>query len=372
MATANERIFDSEIGHAVDLQQYSAWLVRRIIGLLNRTDADLFSRLTAALATMPPESFTVDRLESLLVSVRGINAEAYRQIGRELTDQLREFSAYEAGYQYSLFESTIPAQVVATVGLARANLQQIEAAVLSRPFQSRLLKEWASSLEADRMTRIRDAIRMGYVEGQTVDQIVRRVRGTRAKGYSDGIIEIDRRNAQAIVRTAVGHTAATAREHFYNANEDLIKALEWVSTLDSRVTPQCQIRDGLHYHPVTHRPLGHSVPWLSGPSKLHFGCRSVDVPVLKSWRELGIPADELEPATRASMDGQVPAETKYGDWLKKQSAKRQDEVVGPTRGALMRSGDLPFDKLFDSRGQYLTLEQLRERDAAAFRRAGLE
>ena len=38
----------------------------------------------------------------------------------------------------------------------------------------------------------------------------------------------------------------------------------------------------------------------------------------------------------------------------------------------MRKGDLPFDKLFDNRGQYLTLADLRARDAAAFKRAGLE
>lgn len=368
----NDRLQDAAIGHAVDLQRYSTWLVQRIIGLLNRTDSDLFARLTAALASMPAESFTVDRLESLLFSVRQLNLQAYEQIGRELTRELMELAAYEANYQLQLFQSTIPAQVVASVGVAAVNVRQVEAAVLSRPFQGRLLREWSKSIETDRMTRIRDAIRIGYVEGETVDQIVRRVRGTRARGYADGIIEIDRRNAQSVVRTAVSHTAATARDAFYEENEDLIKALKWTATLDTRTTPICQVRDGKEYDPKTHRPIGHSVPWLGGPGKAHWGCRSVSVPVLKSWRELGIPIDEMSPSTRASMDGQVPADQTYGEWLQKQSAKRQDEIVGPARGALMRQGDLPFDKLFDSRGQYLTLDALRARDAAAFRQAGLE
>jgi hypothetical protein len=52
-------------------------------------------------------------------------------------------------------------------------------------------------------------------------------------------------------------------------------------------------------------------------------------------------------------------------------AARQDEIVGPTRGALMRSGKLPFDSLYTDRGEYLTLDQLRERNAAAFKRAGV-
>ena len=368
----NDDLFDASVNHAIDLQRYSAWMVQRIIGLLNRADADLFAQLTAALERLPAESFTVERLESLLGSVRQINYQAYQQIDRELTTQLREFAQYEANYQLQLFQTTIPPQVVAAVGVASVSLTQVEAAVLSRPFQGRLLREWAQSIESDRMIRIRDAIRIGYTQQETIDQMVRRIRGTRAKGYADGIIEIDRRNAQAVVRTAVSHTAASARDAFYEENDDLIKAVEWTSTLDSRTTPICQVRDKLRYHPVTHQPIGHKIPWLGGPGKAHWGCRSVGVPITKSWRELGIPIDDMTPTTRASMDGQVPAETTYSQWLQKQSAKRQDEIVGPTRGALMRQGKLDFDRLFDNRGQYLTLDQLRDRDASAFKRAGIE
>ena len=49
------------------------------------------------------------------------------------------------------------------------------------------------------------------------------------------------------------------------------------------------------------------------------------------------------------MDGALPADLTYGQWLQKQSAARQDEVVGPTRGALMREGKLPFDELYSRR-----------------------
>src|SRR5690606_7385975 len=118
--------------------------------------------------------------------------EAYREVERSLADELREFAAYETQYQLRLFESTIPAQVQAAVGVAAVNPQQVYTAAMARPFQGRLLKEWAQSIETGRMTRIRDAVRMGYIEGQTTDQIIRRLRGTQAKGYADGIIEIDR------------------------------------------------------------------------------------------------------------------------------------------------------------------------------------
>jgi hypothetical protein len=365
---ANEILQDREIAHQVDLQKYSNGVVRRIIAILNRTDVDLFAQITAALERLNSASFTVERLDSLLHSVRMLNAQAYQQIGRELTEELRQLVAYEAGFQLQLFQQALPV----AIRLNAVSVDAAYAAAMARPFQGRLLREWASSIEADRMTRIRDAVRMGYLEGQTTSEIVRRVRGTRAKGYEDGIIEIDRRHAEAVVRTAVTHTAGMARDNFYRGNADLIKALSWTSTLDSRTSEICRIRDGKHYHPTTHEPIGHKFPWLGGPGRAHWQCRSCSVPVLKSWKELtGSDMPEFNQTARASMDGEVPADVTYGDWLKKQSAARQDEVLGPARGKLFRNGGLELDRFYNDRGQALTLAQLRARDAEAFARAGL-
>lgn len=40
---------------------------------------------------MPAESFTVDRLERMLKSVRELNADAYKHVEKALTDELKEF-----------------------------------------------------------------------------------------------------------------------------------------------------------------------------------------------------------------------------------------------------------------------------------------
>ena len=91
--------------------------------------------------------------------------------------------------------------------------------------------------------------------------------------------------------------------------------------------------------------------------------------ILKSASELGLP--DLDPQTRAAMDGAVPADTTYSQWFAKQSAARQDEIVGPKRGALFRKGGLSFDKFSNEKGVWLDLEQLQERNKAAFQRAGV-
>jgi hypothetical protein len=372
MLTVNEKLVDHAVAHAIDQQFYSNGVVRKIIALLNRVDADLFGQITVALERLPLESFTTERLEQLLYSVRAINAQAYRAVELELTAELRKFVEYEAGYQYQLFNSAIPRQVVAQVGIASVNVEQVYAAALSRPFQGVLLKEALSGLEAGRAKMVRDQIRIGYVENQPIAEIVKRIRGTRALKYADGFMEAPRGHLEAIVRTAISHTAGVTRDRFYEANTSVIKAEEWLSTIDSRTSPHCRIRDRLRYTPVEHKPIGHDIPWKSGPGRLHYCCRSISVPITKSWKELGgVDIEEFSPSTRASMGGEIPADTSYAEWIKRQSAARQDEILGRTRGKLMREGGLELDRFYSNKGQYLTIEELRQRDAEAFRKADL-
>lgn len=366
MATVNELLADEAVGHAVDLQQYSAGVVHSMIALLNRVDSDLSAELAAALERLPAESFTVERLELLLGSVRELNAQAYAAVLGELEGELLALAEYEAGYQLQLFEELIPAPVQVRFPLAAVTPQQVYAAAMSRPFQGRLLRDWAASIEAGRMQKIREAVRIGYIEGETASQIVQRIRGTRAQNYADGILQRPRRDLMAVVQTAVAHTASVAREQFVEANGDIIKAELWRSTLDTRTSEPCRIRDGLKYEAKTHKPIGHKIPWLSGPGRIHFNCRSTATPVTKSWRELGFDIDEMSPGERASMDGQVPAETTFSEWLLRQSAARQDQVLGPERGRLLRQGGLKVPDFYDSRGNWLTLDQLRARDAEVF------
>lgn len=355
MASVNESLQTAAIDHSHDLIRYQNQVVYKVIALLNRTDKDLFEKLESALLRLPPGAFTVDRLESLLSSVREINAAAYQKIRFELQAELADLVGYELGYQQQLFQNQLPVTLqVATVPVA-----QVVSATVSRPFQGRLLSEWMAGLEADKAAKIRDAVRIGYVEGQPIADIVRRIKGTKARQYQDGIIEITRRNAETVVRTAISHTANHTRQKFAEANSDLVKGVKWVSTLDARTSEICQARDG-EVFPVN-----------SGPRPpAHPNCRSTTTYVLKSFKELGVDLPEFSESTRASMDGQVPAKMTYNEWLKGKPAEFQNEVLGPSRAKLFRAG-MPVDRFVNRAGDKLTLDDLRKRDAEYFRKAGL-
>lgn len=395
-ASVNQQLADATVDHSVDLQHYANGVVYRMIALLNRTDVDLAAQLSAAIERLGQESFTVERLDQLLASVRELNTQAYDRIESELGPELQQLTSYEAGYQLQLFTSVLPAQVPvaaavsaetvagaalqavsgigSTLETALATVEQVYAAAMARPFQGKLLSEWIDNLEEQRAIRVRDAIRIGFVENATNDEIIKKIRGTRANGYEDGIIQIDRRNAEAVVRTAVQHTAGFVRDRFHEANSDILESVQWSSTLDTRTSEICRVRDGLEYEAVSHKPVGHHVPWLGGPGRAHWQCRSCSVPVVKGWGDLGSDVDVagFDGGTRASMDGQVAEETTYAQWLEKQSAARQDQVLGASRGKLLREGGLSVEKFSNNRGRWLSLDELRASDAAAFRKAGLE
>jgi SPP1 gp7 family putative phage head morphogenesis protein len=261
----------------------------------------------------------------------------YRELHTGLKAELIDIAVYESWFQQRMLASVTTLRPEIFDVPAR---QMLVSAVTSRPFQGRLLREWVDGLDAGRFARLRDAIRIGVVEGESIDQIVRRVRGTRVLRFKDGILDISRRSAEAVVRTAVNHTATHARSLMYAENADVVESWQFVAVLDSRTTEICMGLDGQVF------PVG------EGPEPpRHINCRSTTVPVLK---------------------GEKPAERQtYGSWLKRQSAATQDEILGSTKARLFRSGGLSVDR-FANDNRAFTIAELKHREAAAFKRAGVQ
>ncbi|HBI3683174.1 TPA: hypothetical protein K3939_003849 [Citrobacter freundii] len=363
--SVNDRLQDETIAHGLYVTRYGTGVARRMVALLNRMDTDLAAKLLMLLDGKRADTYSARRLASLLAGVRDLNAEAYEPVNAALTRELTRYVEYEAGYQLDLFSSIIPKQILQHVPLQSIAPEQVYAAAVAQPFQGRLLKEWGQKLESDRLDKITNAVRSGFLQGETVEQIVRRIAGTPQLNRQDGVINASRRDLAVVARTAVNHMAATARQEFAQANSDIVKAKQWSSTLDTHTSQWCIIRDRKLYT-LNGKPLGHVVPYLRGPGKIHFCCRSGEVLITKSWEELQISSGELSSATRASMDGQIPAHTSYADWLTRQPYARQEQVLGVTRAMMLRDGKITVPEMFNDAGEFLTLDELRRVDASAF------
>lgn len=352
-------LHDQVTRRQVFLERYKAEELHRLDAFLRDMDKALRERLGRA-----STEFQRGRIESLLSELDALMEALQRPYQRDLFERMRQLADHEAGLEARAlaglprFEAVIPPAV------------QLHAAVFAAPLGARgaggglLLEAFVSRWAENDRERVIGAIRRGAFEGRTTDQIIRDIRGTQARRFQDGILAINRRAAATVVRTAVQHVATQARMETLMANADVLKGYAWSATLDARTSSQCRSLDGRVFE------LG------KGPlPPAHPNCRSSIVPVTKSWRELGIDADDLPPGMRASVDGPVDGSLTYYEWLKRQPADFVEDALGPTRAALFLKGGIDAEEFarlqLDRNFQPLSLEELRRKIPAVFKRAGV-
>lgn len=244
-------------------------------------------------------------------------------------------------------------------------------AIKNRPMSVRnftgdlLLEPFTKSLSVSTEYAIDNAVLQAWSEGQTLSQLLQRIRGTRANRYTDGILGQYMRNADAIARTALQHSMSVSRMALWQANSDILAGYEWVSVLDSRTSTQCRALDGRFFE-FDQGPL----------PPLHIRCRSTTKASLKDKRfEQGATRSAGEKLGSLDNRGYVDANETYYQWLKRQPESYQDLIIGQTRGKLLRDGGLSADRFaklsLDKNFEPLTLAEMRQQVPEAFKRAGL-
>jgi len=332
MTSSNDDLLDSAVRAALVAEGFKNYEVRRILRILDREVLpDLGARLVARLENIAIRGFdagtaTTSRLRFLYRDLRGFFEALDERLRAETDEPLVGF----AGVQASGLASEMRREVAGIAKVRAPTAAAVRSAVLGRPFEGALLRErWAGRARAMRL-KVEGQVRIGIAIGETPQQIVSRVRA---------IWPAERRHVAVMVRAAVAHAQAQARQATYEENADLIRGVMWVATLDTGTCPVCGALDGTVF----------SVDEGQRPPA-HFGCRCTTVPVLRSAAALG--------GTRASLDGQVPDSTTFAEWIARQSAERQDEVFGPGRAALFRAGRIDLDDMVDAAGHTVALKNL--------------
>lgn len=389
--TANETLRDLLVRHQVSLQRASAQTRAEVVALLDRTEASIIEELRRRLDALGGRSDR--RLEFLLDVLGEIRVNAVGGAFRHLRDELRDMVRHEAEFAAKSIEASSPVDLDVTVPPPG----QLTSLVTTSPFQGRVLGEWARDFAAADVQRLEDTIRIGVVRGDTTDDIVRSVVGTRAQNGADGVLQISRNNATSVVRTAVNHFSNAAKQDTYKENQDVLSGEVFHATLDDRTTKICASLDGEVFK-VGEGPI----------PPLHWNCRSVRVPVIggrlignrpmkeatekdlvrefkdaEDIDEPGSDRDSLPHGTKGAFDdfarrrtreltGEAAAELTYPEFLRRQSRAFQEEVLGVTGARLFRDGGLDLRKFVNRRGDELTLKELARRNAEAFKKAGLD
>jgi len=345
--TANARLMDRAIRHALYLERLKTGEVRKVLDFLQaRMYPDVLGQLTRRLELIKVRGFdkgphTTARLRRMVFAIGQIIDKRMGEARRALNGSLAGIATSEARFQAGLiagsstiaFETALPSSTI------------LRSVVTARPFNGKVLREWWGRQALADKLKISDAVSIGISEGEGTGAIVSRVR----KGFGGS-----KHGVEAMVRSSVNHVTTHARDATYRENSDLVKGWRFVATLDTRTTSTCMALDGKVFD------LG------TGPKPpRHFGCRSTTTPVLKSWKEMGIALPDAPPGTRASLDGGVPATQTYGAWLRGQPLEIQNEALGVRRAQLFRNG-LPIERFVDRRGAPLTLKDLERLEADVF------
>ena len=396
--SAADSIADLVTSHEVDLQRLEAGYIRKSRRRLRDLEKDLDRQLTRIDPTSPQSvTFRQKRLEKLKQSTQESIRKSYSASRDEVKKDLRDFSRVEAeGYQrvidrgVGIGPSRLSGNVQVSlfdVTPSAGTLRQIVDGTLIEG--TPLSDHWSRQSRRTR-ERFESQMAIGVLQGEDLGALRQRLRGTptgryqvvtrsdgrkvREQIYEGGLMTTSRREADALIRTATQSVANRVRDDMIKSNPDVAKGRQALVVLDNRTTEICMSRSG-HAWDLNDAPIPDSgaASVFPGPPPWHVNCRTVLVPVLRSWVELAGPRStisreklaRLESAgtrTQASMDGQVGSDLNYERWLKTKPKSFQNEVLGKGKADLWRRGKIKsFSELVDQTGRPITLRQFRER-----------
>jgi hypothetical protein len=350
VATVNIEIQKALLRHQVDLLRLEAGTRTRAINAINQMTNELYGMLTDKDIT----KFSKSRITALLSQAEDTINRYYGRI-QDFSDRTLEGAAQvSAKYAGKTLDATF---IGIDMEASLPSVTVLEKIAGDALIMGATTDEWWERQARDTAFRFSNAVRQGLVAGDTTEKIAARVAGR--QGFP-GVMEVSRANARSLVHTAIMEVANESRMSVFQKNDDIIEGVRQVSTLDSNTTDICMAYDGAEFD-LEGEPINDTELPYEGGCPRHWGCRSVEVPITKTFKQLGVDAPEPDAGTRASEGGQVSARMTFGDFLDTLSEEKQNEMLGEGRAELWRAGDITLQQLLDQKGNPLTLKELEKR-----------
>jgi hypothetical protein len=360
MSSAPQRIRDSIIPFQVQLERVKEGSRKSVLRLLTQMEKDIYGEIMASDLYSPKRpTYREKRLKALLVQTNDAITRYSAKASKLNARDLERVATMSAEFAHGTVNEALGIQI-AHGALSATELETIAGNVLIQGAPS---KEWWGRQSVALKNKFADRIRQGFLRGDTTASIVRSIRGTRAAGYRDGIMKGTRQQVTSLVRTSIQTASNDANLAFYKKS-DLIERIRWEATFDEKTTEICIGLDGLEWDASTYEPVGHTTPF-PGPTA-HWQCRSHQLPITISWEKLAKKNKKLAKRLdkkmsqdmKASLDGPIPAKTRYEDWLKTQPDVVVNKVLGKKKAQMWRDGKLSFRELIDESARPLNVYEI--------------
>ena len=365
--------------------------------LTDRLDATEKSLMAEITAYMEKHSRGLNSLSSLTAlhrlekKIAAIRKEAFAQAQQEIMPEAGELADNEQKWAKKITETLDPESADK---LSLVNKKALNDGLGKQLIESRTAEEWFSGTASADVLRINDMVREGVRSGWTIQEMTRRIVGTKANNYTDGLLETSRSHATTMARTLCSGVANNAKDQFYQENDDVVIGVEWLDTLDSRTCSRCGGLSRKRWK--TKEP--HPVP------PAHHNCRCVLIPVTE-LTDLG--DDAFRQAANADFDAeakelyetkypgkkyedlaastrkkyfyeaqkaytartgnppyrQVPGGMTFSEYFEQMPEKEKERYLGPGRYEVWKNGNLPLTKFFPPYPERMySVKELKEMD----------
>jgi hypothetical protein len=252
--SAADQLADLYNTHSIDLTKLEFGERRRILSILKQLEEDLVFQLKDVDPTEIPEvTYQQQRLAQLLNQARQTISGSYGGIMGTMDKDMYRLADIESLFARNSINN-VTGMEIADAALTREQLRSIASDVVIQGAPS---KDWWRTQRDKTRKDFEREIRLGMLQGEGIDSMVRRIRGTstgRRRVFEDpttgrkwtghifkgGIMDTSTRNAEALVRTSVAAVAAEARFQTFIENDDVVKGIQQLSMLDGRTTPICR------------------------------------------------------------------------------------------------------------------------------------
>lgn len=303
-----------------------------------------------------------------------------------VTDELTEFAIYESGFYAALL--TKASQEVFTEPAEDKVARYVANALMSLEGNRPRVGTWAEFIKEQTESTVsayQSIIKQAYVNGTTTREAAQEL-----KRVTDGLLS---NQAEALVRTGIQHYNTQARIAMRDENKDIIEREYPITVFDNKRSITCtkiQAEYGISGWEVGKSPIGYP-PY-------HFGCRTIigflpkgvdkaegyhlatfgkDTEAAKEAYEKRKKRTDGKVTYRGRKDSKifeterVSAQTPLDKVMRRQPRWWLESTLGVAKTKLFLDGNLSLTKIADATGRPLTLKELRQVDAEAFRRAGI-
>ena len=329
--TANEKLQDLLLERSLILERIKGSVSNDLTTIYDELFKDISKRINESDLTIKQSERLIKLLEKDLVI-------PYSELGNDLNALAQD----ESKFMLNAVNAAAGIDIATTLPTNKTINKIANASLM----EGATIKNWFGSLEQSLQFDVAREVRQSIIQGKTNREVTDALKG---------ILNTSSRNARTLALTGIATVTNQVRQQIIKENEDIFKGQKAVIVFDGKTSDIC-----ISYSNSSWDMEGNILTGTKAfrEPPYHMRCRTILLPIIKSFRELGIDLDEMEGATKASMDGQIPKDMTFDEWLKTKPKSFVESTLGKGRAELFLDGKVNLSQLTDLRGNPLTIKEL--------------